>query len=155
MPLSSGVFEGERVGCQRVILYLVSFRNINLDGPTSFSEELETAWRSRSKNERLHFEAQASVLLDVRVICATDTFELFTHGAGGLGTGADFRSNAPDDRNEGSGAQSDQGHTGISAGIMPNIVGNKKTCAETDRDLRKTNDSRDRKVFAKFVQGKL
>jgi hypothetical protein len=27
--------------------------------------------------------------------------------------------------------------------------------AETDCDLRKTHDSRDRKVFAKFVQGKL
>jgi hypothetical protein len=38
---------------------------------------------------------------------------------------------------------------------MSNIVGNKEACAETDCDLRKTHDSRDRKVFAKFVQGKL
>lgn len=95
------------------------------------------------------------MLLNVRVICATDAFELFAHGAGGLRAGADFGSDAPDNWNKGSGTQSDQGHAGISAGIMPNIVGNKKTCAETDRDLRKTNDSRDRKVFAKFVQGKL
>ena len=95
------------------------------------------------------------MLLDVRVICATDAFELFAHSAGGLGTGADFRSDAPDNRNKGGGAQSDQGHTGISAGIMSDIVGNKKACAETYCDLRKTNDSRDRKVFAKFVQGKL
>lgn len=95
------------------------------------------------------------MLLDVRVISATDAFELFAHGAGGLGTGADFGCNAPDDRNKGSGAQSDQGHTGVAAGIMANIVGNEKSRAETDRDLRKTNDSRDRKVFAKFVQGKL
>ena len=95
------------------------------------------------------------MLLDVRVICATDAFEFFAHGAGGLRAGADFGSDAPDNWNKGSGAQSDQSHTGISAGIMPNIVGNEKACAETDCDLRKTNDSRDRKVFAKFVQGKL
>ena len=95
------------------------------------------------------------MLLDVRVICATDAFEFFTHSAGGLRAGADFGSDAPDNWNKGSGAQSDQSHTGISAGIMPNIVGNKKACTETDCDLRKTNDSRDRKVFAKFVQGKL
>ena len=138
-----------------MILYLVSSRNINLNRPTSFSEKLEAAWRSRSENNGPHLKGQASVLLDVRVICATDAFEFFAHGAGGLGTGADFRSNAPDDRNEGGGAQSDQSHTGISAGIMADIVGNKKACAETDCDLRKTHDSRDRKVFAKFVQGKL
>ena len=95
------------------------------------------------------------MLLNVRVISATDALELFAHGAGGLGTGADFGSDAPDNRHEGGCAQSDQGHTGISAGIMPNIVGNEKSRAETDCDLRKTHDSRDRKVFAKFVQGKL
>jgi hypothetical protein len=66
------------------------------------------------------------VLLNVRVICATDAFELFAHGAGGLRAGADFGSDAPDNWNKGGGAQSDQGHTGISTGIMPNIVGNKK-----------------------------
>ena len=94
-------------------------------------------------------------MLHIRVVGTADAFELFAHGAGGLGTGADFGCNAPDNRNESSGAQGDQGHAGVSAGVMPNIVGNKKACAETDCDLRKTNDSRDRKVFAKFVQGKL
>ena len=94
-------------------------------------------------------------MLHIRVVGATDAFELFTHGAGGLRAGADFRCDAPDNRNEGSCAESDQGHTGISAGIMSDIVGNKKASTETDCDLRKTNDSRDRKVFAKFVQGKL
>jgi len=115
---------------------------------------MQSTGRSRSKNNRLHREAWASVL-HIRVVSATDTFELFAHGAGGLGASADFRSNTPDDRNEGSGAESDQGHTGISASIMSDIVGNKKAYAETDCDLRKTHDSRDRKVFAKFVQGKL
>jgi hypothetical protein len=38
---------------------------------------------------------------------------------------------------------------------MANTVGDKEASAETDCDLRKTHDSRDRKVFAKFVQGKL
>ena len=97
----------------------------------------------------------ATSVLHIRVVGATDAFELFAHGAGRLGASADFGCDAPDNRNKGGSAQSDQGHTGISTGIVPNIVGNKKACAETDRDLRKTNDSRDRKVFAKFVQGKL
>jgi hypothetical protein len=122
---------------------------------TSLFQKLQATGRCRGENNGPHFKGKASVLLDVRVICATDAFEFFAHGAGGLRAGADFGSDAPDNWNKGSGAQSDQSHTGISAGIMPNIVGNEKACAETDCDLRKTNDSRDRKVFAKFVQGKL
>jgi len=86
-----------------VVFNFLSAGNINLHMETSLFQKLQATGRCRSKNERLHFEAQTSVLLNVRVICATDAFELFTHGAGGLGTGADFRSNAPDDRNEGSG----------------------------------------------------
>ena len=94
-------------------------------------------------------------MLHVRVVGTADAFELFAHGAGGLGTGANFGCNAPDNWNEGSGAQCDQGYARIAAGIMANTVGNKEASAETDCDLRKTHDSRDRKVFAKFVQGKL
>ena len=110
---------------------------------------------AKPKQERGVALRTATSVLHIRVVGATDAFELFAHGAGRLGASADFGCDAPDNRNKGGCAQGDQGYTGITTGIMPDIVGDKKACAETDCDLRKTNDSRDRKVFAKFVQGKL
>ena len=39
--------------------------------------------------------------------------------------------------------------------MMAYVVGNEEACAEADGNLRKAHDSRDGKIFAKFVQRKL
>ena len=94
-------------------------------------------------------------MLDIRVVCTTDAFELFAHRARGLRPGTDFRCDAPYHRNQGSRTHGDQGHTCAAPSIMADVVGNEEACAEADGNLRKTHDSRYGKIFAKFVQGKL
>ena len=47
----------------------------------------------------------------------------------------------------------DQEGSHAAPGIVPDAVGDEKTRAEADGDLRKTHDTGNREVFAEFVQG--
>ena len=86
---------------------------------------------------------------------AADSLKPLAHGAGGIGTRADFRGDSPDQRHQRGGADGDQGDASIAAGVVANAVGDEKSRAESDRDLRETHNAGNRKVLAEFVQGEL
>lgn len=84
-----------------------------------------------------------------------NAFESLAHGARGVGARVDFRGDSPDQRHERGGSKADQRDARVAARVLTYAVGDEKSRAESDCDLRNTHNARDGKVFAEFVQGKL
>ena len=86
---------------------------------------------------------------------AADPLEALAHGTGGIGARGDFRGDSPNQRHQRRGSNGDQSDACVAAGVVANAVGDKKSRAESNRDLRETHDAGNREVFAEFVQGEL
>lgn len=95
------------------------------------------------------------MILMLGIEFSANALEPFAHGAGRVGTRADFGGDAPNQRDKRRRPEADQRDTGITPCILTDAVGNEESRTESDGDLRKTNDSRNGEVFAKLVQGEL
>jgi hypothetical protein len=141
-PFAAGIFEGESLGPGVVIFRFPGTGDIDLKIPPGLPHQIDTTRRGGGENNAGEAHAESALLL-VGIVFATDSLEALAHGAGGVGARIDLGGDAPNQRNKSGCAQTDQGDAGIPAGGLTNAIGDEKSRAESDGDLRKTHNPRD------------